>query len=117
MSLFSFHQEEPPKPAATSLNSGELELANDELYTYERVKMGCPSKWFEKTSNTRVYLKDNVNVKKREIEQNMKKLLVNSEKRRDKFLMREVLRKNIWKYKTRDFNMQSKDDMRGKKDN
>ena len=83
---------------------------DDPFYTYERVQVGCPSKWFAKTSNTRVYLKDTANLQKVEIEGKLRGCLARGEERRDRFIMREVLRKNIWKYKPADFNMRSEDD-------
>jgi hypothetical protein len=67
------------------------------------VQIGCPSKWFEKTSGTRVYLKDTVEIKKREISQHLRQMLHESEWKRDKFMVREIHRKNLWKYKPDDY--------------
>ena len=72
---------------------------DDEFYTTDIVHVGSPKKWFAKTSGTRVYIKDLGNSERREIEQNLKKIAAKNEVRRDKFIRREILRKNIWKYK------------------
>ncbi len=80
------------------------------------MQIGCPSKWFEKTSGTRVYLKDTIGIKKREISHKLKHLLNESEWKRDKFMIREIHRKNLWKYKAEDFSTMLSNEF-GKKKN
>ena len=88
----------------------------DDFYTYDIVQIGCPSKWFEKTSGTRVYLKDTIGINKREISLKLKRMLYESEWKRDKFMVREIHRKNLWKYKQDDYSTTFSGDF-GKKKN
>ena len=81
----------------------------DDFYTYDIVQVGCPSKWFDKTSGTRVYLKDTVALKKQEIGQKLKHMLNECEWKRDKFMIREIHRKNLWKYKPEDYSNELRD--------
>jgi hypothetical protein len=102
---------------ATNNVGDSSDQENDEFYTTDIVYVGSPQKWFNKTSGTRVYIKDSANAARREIEQKLKVMVANTEDRRDKFIRREILRKNIWKYRPQDFNDKSKSRMGGKKEN
>ena len=73
------------------------------------MQVGCPSKWFDKTSGTRVYLKDTVALKKQEINARLNQMLNISEWKRDKFMIRDIHRKNLWKYKPSDYSNNLKD--------
>ena len=77
----------------------------DEFYSYEIIQLKSPKKWFDKTSNTRVYMKDSANQVKKDIQHTLRGFLLKSEERRDRFMLREILRKNIWKYKREDFEL------------
>lgn len=48
-------------------------------------------------------------LKKQEIASKLKQMLNESEWRRDKFMIRDIHRKNLWKYKPTDFSDESKD--------
>lgn len=97
------NKSDQPKKPPSRLRMQNSVAQEDDFYTYEIVQVGCPSKWFEKTSGTRVYLKDNGNVKRQQIERRLKDFVSRSEAKRDKFLLREILRKNYWKYKKSDY--------------
>ena len=75
----------------------------DDFYTYDIVQLGCPSKWFEKTSGTRVYLKSNEEKAKLQISERLRYMVSVCEQRGDQKLLREIFRKNLWKYKKEDF--------------
>lgn len=89
-------------------------MSNDEFYTHDIVYVGSPKKWFTKTSGTRVYIKDNSNQQRLKIEENLRRLEESTESRRDRYLQKEILKKNIWKYRKEDFENKSSDRMYGK---
>ena len=56
-----------------------------------------------------MYLKDTVALKKQEIAYKLKHMLNESEWKRDKFMIREIHRKNLWKYKPEDYSNELRD--------
>eukprot|EP00347_Sterkiella_histriomuscorum_P014325 403361304 len=65
--------------------------------------VGSPKQWLSKTDNAHIELKDRFYDKHQELKKKLQYQIDYQDSKRNRFMLREVLHKGIWKYKYEDF--------------
>lgn len=65
--------------------------------------IGSPEKWFKKVSDEHIELKLRQKEQELNIRRGIRRMILEQEEKKNKFMLREVLHKGLWKYKNEDF--------------